>query len=44
MYNEHSRQVVVVAYLLRGIQRVIRVRLKGGINKTGRYPLARLFG
>src|ERR671916_788194 len=26
---QHSRQVVVVSYLLRGIRRIIRVRLEG---------------
>jgi hypothetical protein len=35
--------VVVVSYLLRGIRRIIRVRLEGGISKASRYPLARLF-
>jgi hypothetical protein len=35
--------VVVVSYLLRGIRRIIRVRLEGGINRTGRYLLARPF-
>ncbi len=40
---QHSRQAVVVSYPLRGIRRIIRVRLEGGISKAGRYPLARLF-
>jgi hypothetical protein len=40
---QYSSQVVLVSYLLRGIQRIIRICLAGENKKTGRYPLARLF-
>ncbi len=43
MYKERSLQVVLVSYPLSCIRRVIRFRLEGEIDKTGRYPLARLF-
>jgi hypothetical protein len=44
MYKEHSRQVVVVSYLLRGIRRIIRVRLEGESVKRAAIRQPVFFG